>query len=286
MNRFDSGTDSRVWMEEVVFRKDCVYLHLKGMPFRCFLYFTNRKVIIMKELTLALEENLSFLLVCLLVFGGLLLVSWLGEHLPHRQLRKPGNARYIAFVAMSSALAGILMTLEIPLFFAPAFYKLDLGEIPALICSFYLGPVAGVLTELFKVTIKLLLKGTSSAFVGDFANFVIGCSMVIPASIIYHIHKTKRNAVFGLAAGTVVMTVFGSLFNAVYLLPKFAELYGMPMDAILSMSQAVNPNITSVSSLVLFAVVPMNLLKGMVVSFITFLLYKRVERSFARLAKC
>ncbi len=73
------------------------------------------------------------------------------------------------------------------------------------------------------------------------------------------------------------MTVFGSAFNAIYLLPKFAALFGMPMEAIIGMGTKVNARITSVSTLVLFAVVPFNLLKGVVVSALTFLLYKRIS---------
>ena len=178
---------------------------------------------------------------------------------------------------MFACLAGVLMLMEIPLFFAPPFYKIDLSEIPVLICTFYLGPVAGVAAELVKVLVKLVLKGTSTAFVGDFANFVVGCSFVLPASLVYHAHPGKKTALIGMAVGTAVMTVFGSAFNAVYLLPKFAALYGMPMEAIIGMGTKVNAAIHSVSTLVLFAVVPFNLLKGVVVSALTFLLYKRIS---------
>ena len=132
--------------------------------------------------------------------------------------------------------------------------------------------------EALKILLKLLLKGTSTLFVGDFANFVVGCSLILPASIVYHCNKTKKGAVIGLAIGTLVMTVFGSLFNAVYLLPKFAQIYGMPLEAIIAMGTQVNASITSVSTLVLFAVVPFNILKGILVSFLTMLLYKRVQR--------
>ena len=177
------------------------------------------------------------------------------------------------------------MFFEIPLFFAPSFYEMDLSELPVLICTFYLGPVAGVVCEFLKVVIKLLLKGTSTAFVGDFANFAVGCSMVLPASLLYHCKKSKSMALVGLAVGTVVMAVFGSAFNAFYLLPKFAQLYGMPLDAIIGMGTQVNPAITSVGTLVLFAVVPFNLLKGVVVSALTLVLYKRVERLFFRSAQ-
>lgn len=90
-------------------------------------------------------------------------------------------------------------------------------------------------------------------------------------------------AKIGLLAGSVCMTVFGSAFNAIYLLPKFAELYGMPLDAIIAMGQAVNSGIHSVSTLVLLAVVPFNIVKGIAVSVLTFLLYKRVRHAVFRL---
>ena len=73
------------------------------------------------------------------------------------------------------------------------------------------------------------------------------------------------------------MTVFGSVFNAFYLLPAFADLYGMPLDSIIAMGQEINGNINSVATLVLFAVVPFNLLKGAVLTILTMLLYKHIS---------
>ena len=225
----------------------------------------------------AAKSNLSFLLVCLLVFAGLFVVALLFERLLMKDRKKLSDTRYLTYTALLSAMAGVLMLFEIPLFFAPSFYKMDLSELPVLICTFYLGPVAGVVSELLKVALKLVLKGTSTAFVGDFANFAVGCSFVLPASVLYHSRPSRRRAVLGLVLGTLVMTVFGSAFNAVYLLPKFAALFGMPLDVIVGMGTKVNDAITSVSTLVLFAVVPFNLLKGVVVSLLTMLLYKRIS---------
>ena len=239
----------------------------------------------MKNLMQSVKENLSFVAVCLLIFAALVLVAWLFERFVIKERRKLGGARYVATMGMCAALGAVLMVLEIPVFFAPPFYKLDFSEIPMLFCSFYLGPVAGVLAELLKNLIKLLLKGTSTAFVGEFANFAVSCALVLPASILYHIRKTKKSALVGLATGTVVMTVFGSAFNAIYLLPKFAALYGMPLDAIVAMGSEINRAIHSVSTLVLYAVAPLNLLKGVVVSAMTFLLYKRIERVLFRKKK-
>ena len=201
-----------------------------------------------------LKENLSFIGICALVFAALLGLAYLFERTVCHDLQRRSRSRNISYVAMFSALGGVLMLLEIPLFFAPGFYKMDLSELPVLMSAFYLGPVAGVITELLKVLLKLLLKGTSTAFVGDFANFVVGCTFVLPAAVIYHHHKTRRSAIIGMA-----------------------ELFHLPIDQIVAMGTAVNKGITSVPTLVLFAVVPFNLIKGIVDSALTYLLYKRVE---------
>ena len=223
------------------------------------------------------QDNVGYVLVCLGVFVALFVVAVLVERVWLKLPRQQG-ARRAAYVGIFAAMAAVLMYFELPLPFAPSFYEIDLSEVPVLICSFSLGPVAGVVCELVKVVLKLLLKGTSTAFVGDFANFVVGCSFILPATVIYHRCKTKKGAMIGMATGTVVMSVFGSLFNAVYLLPAFATLYGVPLEQLVAMGTAVNGMINSVSTLVLFAVVPFNIVKGAIVSLLTTLLYKRVER--------
>ena len=224
-----------------------------------------------------IKENIGFIFVCIGVFAGLFVLALLFERFFMKKRKSFRDTHYIAYTALFSAMSGALMLLELPLFFAPSFYKLDLSELPVMICTFYLGPVAGVVTEFLKVIIKLLLKGTTTAFVGDFASFAVGCSFVLPASIIYHFKPGKKTALLGLGIGTLIMTVFGSAFNALYLIPKFAQLFHMELDTIVGMGTAVNENITSVWTLVLFAVVPFNLIKGLVVSLLTFLLYKRVS---------
>ena len=225
-----------------------------------------------------ISENLFFVLACVAIVVGLALLARLAEHfLPEK--RKVSPARRVSIIGICAAIATVLHVLDFPLLFlAPGFYKLDFSELPVLLCGFYLGPSATVVCECIKILLKLLLKGTSTAFVGDLANFVVGCSFVLPATIWYHAHKSKHSAIIGLALGTACMTVFGSAFNAVYLLPKFAELYGMPLDAIIAAGTAIHSGINSVSTFVLLCVAPLNLLKGAVVSVLTMLLYKRVAR--------
>lgn len=232
----------------------------------------------MQELFQTFLDHLSFVLTVLGIIVALALLAKLAEKTLFRDVQFPKGARRIAISAVCTAISGLLMLVEIPVFFAPGFYKADLSELPVLFCAFSLGPAAGVVCEALKVVVKLLLKGTTTAFVGDFANFAVGCTLVLPAAIVYFRHRTRKGAVAALAVGTLCMTVFGSVFNAFYLLPKFSQMFGLPLDAIVEMGKAVNPAVHSIQTLVLFAVAPLNLLKGAVVSGLTFALYKRVKR--------
>ena len=178
-------------------------------------------------------------------------------------------------MAMLSAIAVILMYFDFPIpFLAPGFYKLDFSEIPVLIGSFMLGPCAGVIIEAVKVILHFCMKGTTTAFVGDFANFILGCMYVVPASIIYHTKKTRKMAIISLVAGGAILVVAGMLLNAWYLLPKYSELYGMPMDVLIAMGTKVNASIKDVFSFVALAVAPFNIIKALIDGTLTVILYK------------
>ena len=221
------------------------------------------------------KENLLFLLVCLGIAALLFAIAAIAEKTaPKTEEAGRSSVRRITVTALCAALGAVLMLFDIPLFFAPSFYKLDFSEVPVLICGFALGPVAGVVCEFLKVLLKLLIKGTTTAFVGDFSSFVIGCALVLPATVLYRYKKTKKRALIGLITGSLVMTVFGSLFNTFYLIPQYARLFHMPLDTIVAAGTAVNPYINSVTTLVLFAVVPFNLVKSVIVSALTMFLYK------------
>ena len=219
----------------------------------------------MTDLWKQIIDNLSFVGVSLAIVVGLALLARLEERfLPEK--RKVSPARRVSIIGISAAIAAVLHVLDFPLvILAPEFYKLDFSELPVLLCGFYLGPSATVICEGVKILLKLLLKGTSTAFVGDLANFVVGCSLVLPATVFYHAHKSKHSAIIGLAIGTLVMT-------------KFAQLYGIPLDTIIAMGTAIRGGVSNISTFVLLCVAPLNLLKGAVVSVLTMLLYKRVAR--------
>lgn len=234
----------------------------------------------MNDLFMSLKENVVFVFEFLAIVVAVFLIAYLVEKYLHRKnndTERILSTRKVAMIGMFSAISAILMILELPVFFAPGFYKFDFSELPALIGAFAFGPVAGVMIEFVKIIIKVLFKGTSTAFVGELANFVVGCSMLLPASIIYLFRKNKKTAIAACIVGTLCMTVVGTLFNAVYLLPKFAQMFGMPMEAIIEMGTAINPHITSVTTLVMMAVAPLNILKGGAVSLITILIYKKLS---------
>lgn len=225
------------------------------------------------------RENLQFVLVCALVVAALTAVAKAAEATFLKEnVARVSSTKYLSLCGMLGALACVLHLLDFPLpFLAPEFYKLDFSELPVMIGGFFLGPVGAVMIELVKILLKLVIKGTSTAFVGDLANFVVGCALVVPASVIYHLKKTKKCALISLMVGTLIMAAFGSVFNALYLLPAFSKLYGLPLETIVGMGSAINKNISSVNTLVMFCVFPLNLLKGGMVTALTMLVYKRIS---------
>ena len=183
----------------------------------------------------------------------------------------------IAQIGMLAAIATVLMLFEIPLPFAPSFYEIDFSEVPVLVGAFTMGPAAGVIIELVKILLNFLVNGTQTAGVGELANFLIGCGFCFPAALIYRKVHTRNGAIIGMLTGTAVMTFVGCFLNAFVLLPAYAKAFQMPIDALVAMGTAVNGNITSLFTLVVFAIVPFNLLKGVLVSVIVFLIYKKIS---------
>lgn len=227
----------------------------------------------------SVKENAVFVAQVVGIFVALFVVAFLAEKLAQKRSgvkEKVLTTRKVAMIGMFSAVSAILMLLEIPVFFAPSFYGLDFSELPVLIGSFAFGPATGVLMEFVKVLLKVLFKPTTTAFVGELANFAVGCSLILPASIVYLFWKKKKGAIVACIVGTLMITVFGTAFNAIYLIPAFSKLFGMPIEVILGMGSEVNPLMTegSIVSFVICCVAPLNLIKGGAVSILTMLLYK------------
>lgn len=166
-------------------------------------------------------------------------------------------------IAILSAIAFIVMLFEIPIIPAFPWLKIDLSDIPALLGGFAFGPIAGVLIELLKNVLNVLLTGSSTGGVGEFANFLIGISFVVPASMIYAKNKTRKSAIIGMVVGTVSIIIVGILANMYILLP----LYGMHMEGKQLMLYIVT------------GLLPINGIKAIVNSVVTLVLYKRLSKA-------
>lgn len=194
------------------------------------------------------------------------------------KVQMSNKTRTLVEIGMLGAIATVLMLFEFPLpFIAPPFYELDLSEVPVLVGAFALGPAPGAMIELVKVLLNLLINGTATACVGEIANYIIGCSFIIPAALIYSRRKSKKNALIGMIVGTITMTALGCFINAYVLLPTYAAAFGMPIDTIIGMGTAINANINNIITFVIIAVAPFNIIKGIVVSLVTMLIYKHIS---------
>ena len=186
------------------------------------------------------------------------------------------NVRNVVLIGMFSALAAVLETLQIPVPFAPPFYKLDFAELPVRVGGFAMGPVPAMLIAVVNNLLKLLINGTSTFYVGEVANALGSMLLSVPAALIYRRHKTKKVAMAALAV-SVVIAVIGAVFiNCFLTIPTYAIAFG-GMENIIAMGTAVNPAITNLYTFAIFAIVPFNLLKCSLNALVTVLVYKRIS---------
>lgn len=185
------------------------------------------------------------------------------------------TARKIACTAIFAAMAVVLMYLEVALPFMPPFLKFDLSELPVLVGSFALGPVYGVIIELLKNLIHLPV--TATAGIGELSNFITGSLFVFTAGAIYAKHRTKEGAIVAMLIATGVLGLVAVPFNYFVTIPLYGSVLGFPLEAIIGMCAAVNKLITSKMSLMLWGFLPFNIIKGLVISFLTFWVYKPVS---------
>ncbi|MDE7299484.1 MAG: ECF transporter S component [Lachnospiraceae bacterium] len=228
------------------------------------------------------KDNISFLLLSIAIVAVILAVAFGAEAYFAKKNGTPRRneklrVRRMTQIALLSAVAFVLNMFSVPLGFLPTFYKIDLSELPVLVGAFTLGPVAGVVIEFIKIMLNVLIGGTTTAFVGEFANFLIGCAFVVPAAILYFAKKSKRNAVVGIVLGTVVCVAVGCFLNAFVLLPAYAKAFHMDISGLVAMGAEKNGLISGMFSFVVFAVAPFNLIKCSAVGLITMLIYKRIS---------
>ncbi len=181
------------------------------------------------------------------------------------------NINSITKVALFTAIATILCMLEVPLWFAPDFYKFDLSSSVALLGSFYIGPLAGIIIAVLKTVLKALIMGTSTAFVGEYVDIIITILYAFPAAIIYRNSRTSRSAACGMSIGILSMTVIGCLMNYFLLIPLYAKLIGVPIETIIESVSVINRSATDLKTMIMFVTAPFNFLKGIICSTVAYL---------------
>jgi len=173
------------------------------------------------------------------------------------------NTNRFIKLSLLSAIAVILMYIDFPVIPIFPWLKIDLSDVPALMGAFAFGPLAGVIIELMKNLLILIVKGTGTGFVGELANFLVGVALVWPAALVYKKNKTKKTAILGMVLGVLCIEVVGILANVYLLLPA----YGMAMSK------------AELMQYVTVGLIPFNGIKSILVCGITYALYKKVSVS-------
>lgn len=187
------------------------------------------------------------------------------------QTRQSTQVKRLVTVPLLAAVAFILQYLEFPVPLMPSFLKLDFSTLPGLVAGLLFGPMAGVVVELLKNVLHFLFKNTDGLLIGELANFVAGSSFIVAAVTMQRLRRGKGGFLAGLAMGTLLMTLVMSAANWVFLIPAYAALYQVSVDALLGMLQ-----VESLWSLILVAIAPFNIIKGAVLSLLAYPIFVKL----------
>ena len=187
--------------------------------------------------------------------------------------KRSQNVRFIVMTGVLSAVATVLMMLSFSVPFMPSFIKMDFSELPALIASFSMGPISGVMVCLIKNLINLPM--TTTGGVGELSNFLLGVCLVLPAGLVYRFRKNRRAAFLAALAGAAIMGLASLPLNYFLTYPIYAKI--LPIEAIVGMYQAIFPGVDGLFSCLLIFNVPYTFLKGLIDTLLTFVLYKRIS---------
>ena len=169
------------------------------------------------------------------------------------------------------------MVIDFPIFVAPGFYKLDIGDLPCLIGAFAMGPISALFIQVIKILLKMLIKPTSTAFIGEIAAFIFSSVYCVIASIIYNKKKTKANAVIAILIGSIAMILISVISNYLFIIPAYSKLYGMPIEVIVNLGSEIFPAVDNLLSFCLFCVLPFNVIKAVIIDTLTLVLYKHIS---------
>lgn len=182
--------------------------------------------------------------------------------------------RKLTVTAIMSAMSLALMMIDFPVPIMPSFIKFDVSELPALITAYAFGPWYGVLVCLLKNALHMPMSSTQ--FVGELSNFLMGAVFVLIAGLFYKIKKNRTNALIGALVGNLAMAVACFLVNYFITYPIYMKIL-LPEEALLGMYQAILPSMDSIWKSILVFNVPFTFVKGLANVLIAFLIYRRIS---------
>ena len=192
---------------------------------------------------------------------------------------KKWSTQKLILTGMLAAVAGVLMSLEFSVPMMPPFYKVDFSDVPSMIALFLLGPASAASVEIIKIIIKLVTVGTNTAYVGELANLIGTVLFVAPLWAVYRLRgKTYRGAVEAMIVSIPIRTAVSCCINAFITLPLYAKAMGLPLDQVVAMGASVNPAIRDLTSFIILATIPFNVLKLGLNSLVGYLLYRRLSQ--------
>lgn len=187
------------------------------------------------------------------------------------------TTRKLVLMAIMGSLGGLLMLLEFPLPFAPSFMGVDLSDIPVMVSSISMGPIAGVITSVIKIFMKLMFKPTSTAFIGELSNLVLSIVIALTVGLIYKKKPTHKGLVIGVIATIFTMSAVALITNSLFIYPAYVNILGFNMSDLVAWTNSVNFLVHDYWTMMFFMVVPFNLVKQSFVAIITLLLFRYVE---------
>ena len=191
---------------------------------------------------------------------------------------KKQTTQKLVIVALMSGVAFLLMMVHLPYKFL-GFLEFEISDVPAVVTGFAFGPLYGVLVELIKNAFKLMT--TTTAGVGEVANFIICSAYVVPASFIFRKMKgseIKRNIV-SLSIGTICFAFAGIVVNYFVTVPLYIRVFfGGNEAALFGMAGATIPAIKNAATLVVLGITPFNIVKGILIAVLSALVYKAVKK--------
>lgn len=186
----------------------------------------------------------------------------------------------LVLTAMLAAVSGVLMSLEFSMPLMPPFYKIDFSDVPTVIALFTMGPGSAISVEVIKIIIKLITVGTNSMYVGELANLLGILLFIVPVWLIYKKKgKTTKAACTALAVDVPIRIVFSCFLNACITLPLYAKAMGMPLDEVVQAVAFVNPMITDLTTFIVMATIPFNLVKITLNFVVGYWLYERLKNT-------